>query len=140
MDIVRGSIRQRGRESFELRVYAGTDPDTKRRRWVTRTVHGSRADALRELKALATHANLAPAVGARMTVGDLLDLWFRPPERVCARRTGRRSSRRRGVVGKGPWGKERESCGDELIMEPWVIPKWWRISELAHTGTYLKSL
>jgi integrase len=76
MDIVRGSVRQRGRESFELRVYAGTDPDTGRRRWVTRTVRGSRTDALRELKALATHANLAPAVGARMTVGELLDLWF----------------------------------------------------------------
>jgi integrase len=76
VDIVRGSIRQRGRESFELRVYAGTDPDSKKRRWVTRTVHGGRADALRELKVLATHANLAPAVGARMTVGELLDLWF----------------------------------------------------------------
>jgi len=38
-----------GTESFELRGYADPDPDTGRRGWVTRTVHGSRADALREL-------------------------------------------------------------------------------------------
>ena len=30
MDTVRGSIRQRGSGSFELRVYAGTDPSTGR--------------------------------------------------------------------------------------------------------------
>jgi integrase len=31
---------------------------------------------LRELKLLAAHANIAPAVGARTTVAELLDLWF----------------------------------------------------------------
>jgi hypothetical protein len=66
-------MRQRGRESFELRVYAGTDPDTGRRRWITCTVRGSRTDAVRELKALAAYANIAPAVGAHATVGEL---WF----------------------------------------------------------------
>jgi hypothetical protein len=76
VDTVKGSIRQRGSGSFELRVHAGTDPATKRRRWITRTVRGSRADALHELKALAAHANIAPAVGARTTVAELLDLWF----------------------------------------------------------------
>ncbi len=58
-----------------MRVYAGTDPDTGRRRWVTRTVRGTRADALCELRALVAHANIAPAVGAHTTVGELLDLW-----------------------------------------------------------------
>src|SRR5271155_4277706 len=76
MDAAKGSIRQRGSSSYELRVYAGTDPSTGKRRWLTRTVHGDRADACRELKAFAAHANVAPAVGARTTMGELLDLWF----------------------------------------------------------------
>jgi hypothetical protein len=51
MDAGRGSIRQRGSNSYELRVYGGTDPISGRRRWLTRTVHGKRSDALRDLKA-----------------------------------------------------------------------------------------
>ena len=47
-----------------------------KRRWLTRTVRGDRSDALRELKALAAHANIAPAVGAHTTVAALLDQWF----------------------------------------------------------------
>ena len=39
-------------------------------------MRGDRSDALRELKALAAHANIAPAVGAHTTVAALLDQWF----------------------------------------------------------------
>jgi hypothetical protein len=39
-------------------------------------VRGDRADAERELKALAAYANIAPAVGAHTTVTALLDQWF----------------------------------------------------------------
>jgi Phage integrase, N-terminal SAM-like domain len=76
MDAAKGSIRQRGTNSYELRVYGGTDPVSGRRRWLTRTVRGDRSDALRELKALAVHANIAPAVGAHTTIAALLDQWF----------------------------------------------------------------
>ena len=76
MDAAKGSIRQRGSGSFELRVYGGTDPASGKRRWLTRTVRGDRSAALRELKALAAHANIAPAVGAHTTVAALLDQWF----------------------------------------------------------------
>jgi hypothetical protein len=72
---MKGSIRQRGTGSFELRVYAGTDPDTGKRRLVTRTLMGGRAHAERDLKALAAHSNIAPAVGAQTTVAELLDQW-----------------------------------------------------------------
>ena len=75
MDAVNGSIRQRGNGSFELRVYAGTDPISGKRRWLTRTVRGDRSAAMRELEALAAHANIAPAVGAHATVATLLDQW-----------------------------------------------------------------
>jgi hypothetical protein len=76
MDVAKGSIRQRGTGSFELRVYGGTDPVAGRRRWLTRSVRSDRSDALRELKALAAHANIAPAVGAHTTVAALRDQWF----------------------------------------------------------------
>jgi integrase len=71
-----GSIRQRGRNSWQIRVYAGTDPDTGQRRQLTRTVQGSRTQAQRELRALAAFANAGPSVGARTTLGELLDRWF----------------------------------------------------------------
>ncbi len=68
-----GSIRQRGRKTWELRVYSGTDPGTGRRRQLTRTVRGSRTQAQRELRALVAFANVGPSVGARTTLGELLD-------------------------------------------------------------------
>jgi integrase len=71
-----GSIRQRGRNSWQIRVYAGTDPETGRRRQLTRTVRGSKTQAQRELRDLAALANIGPRVGARTTLGELLDRWF----------------------------------------------------------------
>ena len=71
-----GSVRARGVNSWELRVYAGTDPLTGKRRWVTRTVRGSRTEAQRELAGLAAVANVGPVVGAITTVGELLERWF----------------------------------------------------------------
>lgn len=73
---MRGSIRKRGRNSWEIRVYAGTDPDTGRRRQLSRTVQGSRTQAQRELRALTAFANVAPTIGAKATLGELLDRWF----------------------------------------------------------------
>src|SRR5919106_333474 len=73
---MRGSIRKRGTNSWEIRIYAGTDPDTGRRRQLSRTVRGSRTQAQRELRALVAFANVAPTVGARATLADLLDRLF----------------------------------------------------------------
>lgn len=67
-------MRRRGRDSWQLRVYVGTDPDTRRRRWLTKTVHGSQRFAGRQLEDLveeATHAQIHAG-----TLADLLDHWF----------------------------------------------------------------
>jgi len=45
----RGSMRQRGTNSWQLRVYLGIDSNTGRQRYATRTVHGSRREATRQL-------------------------------------------------------------------------------------------
>ena len=63
-----------GINSFEIRVYGGTDPLSGKRRWMTRTVRGDRSDATRELKALAAYVNIARALGAHTTVAAFLDL------------------------------------------------------------------
>ncbi|MEA2433903.1 MAG: hypothetical protein QOG54_1360 [Actinomycetota bacterium] len=73
---MKGSIRQRGRNSWEVRVYAGTDPATGRRNQVSRTVRGTRGQAERELRDLVAHANVGPKVGGRTNLGELLDRWF----------------------------------------------------------------
>lgn len=69
-------MRQRGSGSWELRVYAGTDRATGRRRYVTRTVHGSQRHARQTLHEFAADVARGPRVGARSTVAVLLAAWF----------------------------------------------------------------
>ena len=71
-----GSIRKRGTASWELRVYAGTDPETGRRRYQTKTVRGNRADAERELAALVARVAAIRATGSASSMGELLEAWF----------------------------------------------------------------
>jgi len=47
-----GSIVQRGEDTFLLRVYMGTDPGSGKRKYHSKTVHGTEKDAQRELRAL----------------------------------------------------------------------------------------
>jgi Phage integrase, N-terminal SAM-like domain len=54
----------------------GTDPLSGRKWYATRTVRGSRTEAQRELLIFAAVASVAPIVGARSTVADLLERWF----------------------------------------------------------------
>lgn len=78
--------------SWEIRVYAGTDPETGQRRQLSRTVRGSRTQAKRELQTLAAFANVGPSVGARTTLGELLDRWFAANEAGWATTTVRSTS------------------------------------------------
>jgi integrase len=70
----RGSIRQRGRDSWQLRVYLGTDPETGRQQWATRTVHGTQRFARAQLRELSEEAGYARLRAG--TLSDLLDRWF----------------------------------------------------------------
>jgi integrase len=69
-----GSIRQRGKAAWELRVSRGVDPDSGHQRWLTETVHGSRRHAQAQLAALVAAADHARIQAG--TVGDLLERWF----------------------------------------------------------------
>lgn len=70
----RGSIRRRGPDVWELRVYQGIDTKTGRQRYATRTVHGSRRDAERALEDLIAEVDHARTHAG--TLADLLERWF----------------------------------------------------------------
>ena len=72
-----GHIRQRSRDSFELRYGLGTDPATGKRRVVTTTVRGDRRAAEKELRRLLRTLDTGEHVNpGRMTVGQWLTAWL----------------------------------------------------------------
>ncbi len=73
----RGSIRQRGKSSFEIRVFVGIDSETGKRCYLTRTVRGTQRDAEVELTKLLRQVDegaIAPQSGS---VGELVEAWYR---------------------------------------------------------------
>jgi integrase len=73
---MQGSMRQRTAGSWELRVFVGVDPETKRRRYRSVTVRGSRADAQRELDAMVASTRSIRDIGLRSPISELLEAWF----------------------------------------------------------------
>ena len=69
-----GSMRLRGRDSWQLRVYLGTDPATGRPRWLSKTVHGTRRFARQQLEDLTAEAGRARIRAG--TLAELLDQWI----------------------------------------------------------------
>lgn len=67
-------MRRRGKDSWELRVYLGTDTGSSRQRWLTQTVRGSQRYARRRLEDLVEEAGWARLHAG--TLGELLDQWF----------------------------------------------------------------
>jgi integrase len=67
-------MRRRGRDSWELRVYQGKDSESRRERWLTKTVHGSTRYARRQLEDMVAEAGRARIQAG--TLADLLDQWF----------------------------------------------------------------
>jgi hypothetical protein len=67
-------MRQRGHDSWQLRVYLGLDPSAGKPRWAARTVHGSRRYAQAQLALLVDEAQAARTHAG--TVTDLMQRWF----------------------------------------------------------------
>jgi len=73
---MRGTIQQRGRDSWRIRAYVGRD-GTGTKRYVSRTIHGARRDAERELSRLLVEVDEGRHVASpTMTLDDLLDRWL----------------------------------------------------------------
>ena len=71
---VTGSLRQRGPDAWELRIYLGVDSSSGRERWATKTVHGTRRFATATLAEFVEDAGYARLRTG--TVADLLDRWM----------------------------------------------------------------
>jgi integrase len=72
---MKGHIRERG-DAWEIRVYSGTDTVTGRKKYVTRTVRGSRRDADLALARLIVEVTGGVRVAQDATVSDLVLRWF----------------------------------------------------------------
>lgn len=73
---MRGHIQQRGTNSWRIKAYVGRDA-TGRKRYVQRTVPGSRRDAERALSRLLVEADEGRLVASPvMTLNELLDRWL----------------------------------------------------------------
>jgi integrase len=73
---VKGSLRERAPEVWELRVRAGRDPLTGRYVQVSRTVHGGKRAAEAALARLITEVDTGAHRGTGESVGYLLDRWI----------------------------------------------------------------
>src|SRR5271165_1710674 len=69
-----GSLRRRGPNSWQLRIYVGVDPQSGRQRWATRTVRGSERTAHRELDRFVEEASYSRLHAG--SVAQLLDRWL----------------------------------------------------------------
>jgi integrase len=72
-----GSIRQRGENSWNLRVYAGRDAATGRKLSIERTVHGNKREASKVLAGMVAEADRRPVASAgKGTVATLCREWL----------------------------------------------------------------
>ncbi len=101
---MRGTIQERGKQSWRIRAYVGRD-GTGTKRYVSRTVRGTRRDAERELSRLLVEVDEGRFVASpATTLDELLDRWLEvkrqhvQPSHVAQLRVGRphvRASRAR---------------------------------------------
>ncbi len=70
------TVRLRGPGRWELRVYAGLDPVTKRKRWISKTVRGTEREAKKAERALRAEVDAGKHAATEGTVAFLLEEWF----------------------------------------------------------------
>src|SRR5690606_26047755 len=82
-----GHLQHRGGDAWRIKVYLGRSADG-RRRYLERTVRGSRRDAEREMSRLVVEVDEGRhAAAAPMTFGELLDRWLEVKRASVAART-----------------------------------------------------
>jgi integrase len=72
-----GQIRKRGDRTWLVRVYLGRDPATGKRKWLSRTVHGTRRDAASLLHSLLRDRDLGKVtIPSGMPLGEFAEKWL----------------------------------------------------------------
>lgn len=76
-----GHLQERGPKTWRLSVYVGRDARTAKKRYVQRTVHGTKREAERALARLVTEVDEGRhSASAAGTFGNLLDRWLETKE------------------------------------------------------------
>mgnify|MGYP001252876902 CR=1 FL=1 len=71
------SIDERGENNWRIRVYAGQDPGTGKKKYIIETVHGGRRDAQKRARQLQTQVEAGVFIDqSRVTVGQYLTRWL----------------------------------------------------------------
>ena len=83
---MKGFMRQRA-DSWELRVYLGSDPVTGKQRYASRTVRGGKRAAQRVLAEMVTEAERGLLVRTNATAGELIEAWFEQATRDFSPKT-----------------------------------------------------
>ena len=85
---MKGHIRQRGPTAWEIKYDAPADPVTGRRVTKTKTMHGAKRDAQRELRAILTAIDGGGYVEpSKLTLADWLRQWLDEAQHAVARKT-----------------------------------------------------
>jgi integrase len=71
-----GYIRERTPGRFTIEVYAGRDPMTGKKRWLYKTVKGSRSDAEHQRNLMLVQVGSAGSAGTETTLSELMELWI----------------------------------------------------------------
>lgn len=77
-----GSMRERSKGRWQLRVYEGTNPITGQKQYRTKNVEGTKRDAQKALAVLVVEVDKGTVAPAAKTVGALLDAWLEHIERL----------------------------------------------------------
>ena len=97
-----GQIRKRGERTWLVRVYLGRDPATGKRKWLSRTVHGTRRDAAAVLNGLLRDRDMGRlTIPSGMPLGEFVKKWLAD---VRAR------------------VRPRTATGYEDVLRRWVLP------------------
>ena len=92
---MRGHLRQRGADSFQLIVYAGRDPVSGKDRYVRKTFKGSKRAAQQALARVVTEVGDGEHVGTEASFADLLERWY---ERSVADRSPATALAHRSII------------------------------------------
>lgn len=80
-----GTLREKppGSGKWEMRVYVGRDPATRKPVQVSQTFKGGAREARKALAAFAAEVHAGKHVGTKATFGKLLDDWHDTSRSVC---------------------------------------------------------
>src|SRR6266550_3498154 len=119
---VAGSMRKRGKQSWEVRAFVGKDPVTGKRQYATKTVRGERRDAEVALGRMLGEIEDGQYAVRAGTVGDLCEKWFAQAEADLSASVGldhnksgrQRHAPPRSQAGDGAAGTGRHRTADRL--------------------------